>query len=127
MIIYKNKASGKYFIHLKDLDDNEALFVTPTYGDGKVRIKNLEFNLFHEESEEDEDEIFLKRSLINEKQLEKFKQYNEDVETYKVGKIIAFFKRMPSYKKERIRKEGGEMAEVLKLVEELIGQGWDEE
>jgi hypothetical protein len=76
MIIYKNKASGKYFIHLKDLDDKEALFVTPTYNDGEVRIKNLEFNLFHEESEEDEDEILLERSLISEKQLEKSKQYN---------------------------------------------------
>ncbi|MCK4984617.1 MAG: hypothetical protein KAS40_03805 [Desulfobacterales bacterium] len=72
MIIYKNKASGKYFIHIEDLEDNKALFVLPDDKDGKVLIKDIKLDLFHDEPEEDDDEVLLKRQLVSKKQLEKY-------------------------------------------------------
>jgi hypothetical protein len=72
MIIYKNKASGKYFIHIEDLEDNKALFVLPDDKDGKVLIKDIKLDLFHDEPEEDDDEVLLKRQLVSKKQLGKY-------------------------------------------------------
>lgn len=128
MLIYKNKASEKYFIHIDDLTDNEALFVLPPDDkDGKVLIKNIEFHLFHEEPEEGEAEIFIDRQLISEKQLEKYKQYRLALAKKFANQAVAIFKDLPSYEKDRIKKEGGKRAEWLKFAEELIEQGWDED
>lgn len=128
MLIYRNKASGKYFIHIENLTDDEALFVLPIDDkDGKVRIKNLELNLFDEEPDEGEDEVLLERQLISEKQLEKYTQHREAVKTNVLNKMVEYVKSMTLLEKERIRKESGEAAEWLQLAEELIEQGWNEE
>ena len=128
MIIYRNKASGKYFIHIKDLTEDEALFVLPADDkDSKARIINLELDLFEEEPKEGEDKVFIENRLISEKQLEKYKQHQEAVETTLIGQLIEIIKQMPSYEKNKIRKKGGIKAKMLELGEELIEKGWDEE
>jgi hypothetical protein len=128
MIIYRNRASGKYFIHIKDLTEDEALFVLPVDDkDGKSRIKSLELELFDEAPEEGEDKVLLEKRLISEKQLEKYKQHREAVETSLKDQIVEITKLMTSFEKDKIKKKGGIRAKVLELGEELIENGWDEE
>jgi hypothetical protein len=70
MDIFKNKASGKYFIHIEDIENRQALFVTPM---GELKI--LELSLFKSQEPVDEDS-FLKRGLITQLQVEKYHKYN---------------------------------------------------
>jgi hypothetical protein len=67
--IFKNKASGKYFIQIEDKDNEEALFVTPL---GELKI--LELSLFESEESVDEESL-LRRGFITQLQVEKFHKY----------------------------------------------------
>ncbi len=69
MDLYKNNASGKYFIHLEDAEKGMALFVTPN-GDLKI----LEINLFENQGFMDEAD-WLKRDLITPIQLNQYYEY----------------------------------------------------
>ncbi|MGD9307159.1 MAG: hypothetical protein PVF79_23045 [Desulfobacterales bacterium] len=69
MDIYKNKASGKYFIHIEDIENGEALFVTPS-----GELKFLELSLFEIQEPVDEDSL-LRRGLITQLQVERYNKY----------------------------------------------------
>ena len=69
MDIYKNKASGKYFIHVEDTEKGKAIFITP-----QGEIKTLELSLFEILESMDED-CFLKRGLISQIQVERYHKY----------------------------------------------------
>jgi hypothetical protein len=69
MDIFKNKASGKYFIHIEDLENGEALFVTPL---GEIKI--LELSLFESQEHVDEDSL-LRQGLITQLQAERYHKY----------------------------------------------------
>ncbi|MGD8975379.1 MAG: hypothetical protein PVJ56_18930 [Desulfobacterales bacterium] len=53
MDILKNKASGKYFIHIEDMEDGSALFFTPL---GELKV--LELSLFERHEPVDEESFF---------------------------------------------------------------------
>ena len=69
MDIFKNKASGKYFIHIEDMETGGALFVTPL---GELKV--LELSLFESQEPVDE-ESFLRRGLITQLQVERYHKY----------------------------------------------------
>jgi hypothetical protein len=69
MDIFKNKASGKYFIHIEDIENGESLFVTPL---GELKI--LEVSLFESQEHVDEDSL-LRRGLITQLQVERYQKY----------------------------------------------------
>jgi hypothetical protein len=69
MDIFKNKASGKYFIHIEDIENGESLFVTPL---GELKI--LEVSLFESQEHVDEDSL-LRRGLITQLQVERYHKY----------------------------------------------------
>ena len=73
MDLFKNKASGKYFIHIEDVGNGEALFITPL-GD----LKFLELNLFASQESVDED-LYLRRGLVTQLQVERYHKYMESV------------------------------------------------
>ncbi len=69
MEIFKNKASGKYFIGLDDEDGETAFMITPLGA-----VKSLELHLFvHLET--CEPESLLADELITEIQFEKYRKY----------------------------------------------------
>ena len=69
MDIFKNKASGRYFIHIEDIEHGEALFVTPV---GELKV--LELSLFESQEPVDEDSL-LRRGLITQLQIERYYKY----------------------------------------------------
>jgi len=69
MDIYKNKASGKFFIHVEDVDHSRAFFITP-----KGVLKTLNLNLFDYQESMDEAHC-LGRELITQLQVERYRQY----------------------------------------------------
>jgi hypothetical protein len=74
MNLFKNKASGKYFIHIEDVGNDEALFITPL-GD----LKFLELNLFSSQESVDED-LYLRRDIVTRLQVERYHKYMESIE-----------------------------------------------
>ncbi len=71
MDIYKNNASGEYFIHLEYINTDKALLISPQ---GKTRI--LEICLFGEEETADEDYL-LSHGLITREQIKRYCDYHE--------------------------------------------------
>jgi hypothetical protein len=69
MDLYKNKASGKYFIHVEDTEKGKALFISP-----QGVFKSLELSLF-ESQEPSEEDYFLRRGLITQLQVERYHKY----------------------------------------------------
>lgn len=67
--VCKNKSSGKHFIYIEDLKDNEVRLVNP---DGGLIV--LRADLFDEPKEESVDYL-LSYELVTEKQLEKYNEY----------------------------------------------------
>ena len=74
MNLFRNKASGKYFIHIEDVGNGAALFITPL-GD----LKFLELNLFSSQESVDED-FYLRRDLVTRLQVERYLKYMESIE-----------------------------------------------
>ena len=74
MDIFQNIASGKYFIHIEDVGNGEALFITPS-GD----LKFLELKLFASQESVDED-LYLRRDLVTQLQVERYHKYMESIE-----------------------------------------------
>jgi len=66
MDVYKNKATGKYFICVEEaeMDNESALLITPL-----GEIKPLNLRLFHEQEALDVD-FLLARGLISKQQVE---------------------------------------------------------
>lgn len=77
MEIYKNKASGKYFIYIEEVNDNKGLFVTPPDEEGNARVISLEFELFDDDPPEDNAEKLLADGIIEEEQIKKYHEYKE--------------------------------------------------
>ena len=69
MDIYKNKASGKFFIHVKDVDHDSAFFITPL-GD----LKSLYLKFFEYQDSMDEAHC-LQSELITQLQVEQYRKY----------------------------------------------------
>ena len=69
MDIYKNKASGKCFIHVKDFDHDSAFFITP-----QGALKTLNLNLFDYQELVDEAHC-LQSELITQLQVEQYRKY----------------------------------------------------
>ncbi len=72
MDIYRNKSSGKYFIHIENIGNSKALFISP---DGK--IKPLELFLFDDQVMDDDEDHLLYQSLITKQQLKKYYEYHD--------------------------------------------------
>ena len=66
MDVYKNKASGKYFICVAELGEGRALLITPL-GDTKA----LDLSLFHDHEILDSDDL-LESDTVNRQQLERY-------------------------------------------------------
>jgi hypothetical protein len=69
IFVCKNKASGKYFIHLEDLKDRNLSLINPDGGQ-----LDLSAELFEEPKDENVDYLLSYR-LITEAQFERYKQY----------------------------------------------------
>lgn len=69
MDIYKNKSSGKLFIHVKDVDHDSAFFITP-----QGALKSLKLNLFEYQESMDEAHC-LQSELITQLQVEQYRKY----------------------------------------------------
>jgi len=69
MDIYKNKSSGKLFVHVRDVDHDSAFFITPQ-GD----LKSLKLNLFEYQESLDEAHC-LQKELITQLQVENYRKY----------------------------------------------------
>lgn len=72
MDVYKNKATGKYFICVEEMDSESALLITPL-----SEIKPLNLRLFHEQEALDAD-FLLARALINKQQIEVYHSLTND-------------------------------------------------
>lgn len=70
--VCKNKSSGKYFIHIKDMKDNNIHFVNP---DG--RLITLDADLFEQQKEESINYL-LSYGLITKLQLDKYREYESE-------------------------------------------------
>jgi cellobiose-specific phosphotransferase system component IIA len=68
MDIYKNKSSGKLFIHVKDVDHDNALLITP-----QGALKSLKLNLFEYQESMDEAHC-LQKELITQLQVEQYRK-----------------------------------------------------
>ena len=64
MEIYKNKASGKYFIYVRDTSNDTALFVNL-----QGNIKSLDLCLFIEETIEHNEEKLLSQVRLTKQKL----------------------------------------------------------
>lgn len=73
LTIYKNRESGKHFIFIKENDADEGLFVTP-----EGRVIELSFNLFQEDSFEDDQKNLLDNGIVTLEQVIKYQQYKKD-------------------------------------------------
>lgn len=69
MQIARNKASGKCFIFIKDLEDGKGLMVTP-----QGKVKALELHLFGQAEAVD---LGSADKLLNESQIQKYQEYME--------------------------------------------------
>jgi len=69
MDIYKNKASGKFFIHVEDIDRGKAFFVTP-----QGVFKSLNLNLFDYQESMNEANC-LRSGLVTQLQVARYRQY----------------------------------------------------
>ena len=67
--VTKNKASGKYFICVEELDNEKAVLITPS-----GEIKALDLGLFHE-LELLDGNLLLSRGLISKRQIEQYHTY----------------------------------------------------
>lgn len=69
MDIFRNKASGKYFIFLENMERGTALLITP-----KGEVKTLERHLFILEDSKDQWDL-LSAGLITEIQVKRYVEY----------------------------------------------------
>jgi len=69
IFVCKNKASGKYFIYIEDLNNNEIRLINPDGG-----LIDLKADLFEEPKDENVDYL-ISYKLITERQLEKYNQF----------------------------------------------------
>lgn len=110
MQLFRNKASGKYFIYIDPIGvTNMGLFVTPI-----GEIKPLEFHLFDEPVERDEYPI-LSRGLVTNLQVCRYQEYEqnrqEDVDMrkkerakkYTYRQLIQKVRQLPPDKLRRLR------------------------
>jgi len=68
MEVYKNKSSGRYFIHIDKVNNQTALLLDPL---GK--IKHLELRLF--EKSNTGEKISLSRDIFTQKQIQNYLEY----------------------------------------------------
>lgn len=73
MDVYKNKASGKYFICVNELGNGRALLITPLGA-----IKPLDLSLFHDHELLDSVDP-LSNGIISPQQLERYEEIAEDL------------------------------------------------
>lgn len=73
LTIYKNRKSGKHFIFIKEIDAEIGLFVTP-----ESRVIELKFNLFQEDSFEDDEKNLLDNGIVTPEQVIRYELYNKD-------------------------------------------------
>jgi len=105
MEIWKNKASGKWFIYIMDTGSEEALFVTPPNENGEVSIKSLQMNFFDENTKDDETETLLTKGMITEGQLKRFNLYRKDRVGEEVEKVVDVIKHWAPSEKEKLIQE----------------------
>lgn len=79
---YRNKKSGRYFIHLEEIDANSGLFIN---GDTNPRILRLPYAFFDSPTEE---ETLLSSKRIAGSQLEFFNGYQEAEESAPVERFL---------------------------------------
>jgi len=72
MEIYKNKASGQYFIYICETGDEEALLVTPN-----AEIKSLSISLFANPEDHPEAHL-LEEKIVTAEQIQRFHVYSKD-------------------------------------------------
>jgi len=68
MEVYKNKASGRYFIHIDKVDNHTALLLNPL-----GEIKPLELRLFEKSAHDGK--IPVSRGIFTQQQVQNYKEY----------------------------------------------------
>lgn len=94
MKIYKNKASGKYFIFINNSGQDEALFVTPS-----CEIKSINKGLLSERLREDESD-FISKNLISKEQVERYTQYEKDRSGERLDSVKMLLEEMTEFERQ---------------------------
>lgn len=81
---YRNKKSGRYFIHLKEIDANSGIFIN---SDTNPRILRLPYAFFDSPTVEEE-ETLLSSKRIAGSQLELFNGYQEAEEFAPIERFL---------------------------------------
>jgi hypothetical protein len=119
MLIYKNMASGKHFIFLNDIGNDEGLFVTPPMGDDKVIIHSLKYEIFHDDPIELDENDGSIDELLSSQQIERFIVFKEKDRRRTINNVIKWAIATKVVDIESIRKEiGEEFATLIKLIRE---------
>jgi hypothetical protein len=105
MEICKNKASGQYFIYIRENGDEEALLVTP-----EAQIKSLRMNLFDDPQENDE-AYLLESKLITADQVRRFHEYNKNRSDDVMENMEDYFGQMSPYEQDVFIRKLQEIAE----------------
>lgn len=118
MLIYKNKASQKFFIFLEDSGNNEGLFVTPPFSD-KVVIHSLKYDLFIDDPIELEEDDELVNELLSIKQIERYKEFRMKNNMLFFKKFIDFAISATEPDIRELNKETGhDYGEAVRLIKE---------
>lgn len=119
MLIYKNKASGKYFIFLDDLGKDKGLFITPPVYDDKVIISALKYDIFFEEPVELEEDGEALRGFLNNKQIECYRVFTKKDRSRRINNVIKWAIETKHIDIEHIKNENGkQFANLIKFIRE---------
>jgi len=73
MEICENKLTGAVFVYLDEQEDGRALMISP-----QGNVKALEYHLFTEPTEVDEDiKVLIAKGRITDRQLDIYRQYTQ--------------------------------------------------
>ena len=99
MNICKNKKSGESFIYINEINDEEALFVTPD-----AKIKSLNLYLF-DDLEEFDEATLLEQKIIDDEQLQRFHEYKKDRSDEFSENLMDYFETLSPYEKNNFIKQ----------------------
>ena len=118
--IYKNKASGRYFIQTWDISSDEAYFITPPDSDGNVRSINLRYELFHDDPQQEEESVLLSKNYITKEHLQ---AYNTVIVSRGFETYFNWYNSLSSLEIKKYLKKGGQEAKDIKSIEDLLREG----
>ena len=118
--VYKNKASGRHFIHAREISPDKAFFITPPDKDGNVRYINLSYKIFHDQPQQEEESVLLSTNYITKEQLQAFNTFivSREFETY-----YNWYNSLSSLEIKEYIMKGGQEANDIKAIQDLLRDG----